>query len=111
MIWLLAACTPTSAPAVVQTADTAAPYDPWADGLVGDPERGAGAFELRCATCHGAEGQGGLGPSLAPVVPTYTDLELYVLVTEGDGAMPKIGFDSPQEAVDVIAFLRQSFPD
>ncbi len=115
MIWALLACPApapqaTEPPAPLETADTAPPYDPWADGYVGDPSAGAAHFSLLCATCHGARGLGGLGPNLVPIVPSYNDLELYDIVTNGRDAMPKVGFESTQQAVDVIAFLRAQFP-
>lgn len=111
--WL--ACAPAPEPVSTTpqtpTADTAAgPRDPWAEGLVGDADRGAERFVPRCAACHGVTGRGGLGPDLASVVPPKTDPELFAVLTDGRGGMPAIRFDDDQEAVDVIAWLRVAFP-
>lgn len=116
MIGLWLACaSPAPAPAPTAPAPTAdtgpsPPRDPWAEGLVGDPDRGAERFLPRCATCHGEDGRGGLGPDLARVVPLHDDRSLYAVLTEGLGGMPAIGFTDDQEVVDLIAWLRVAFP-
>jgi mono/diheme cytochrome c family protein len=112
--WFLACSGPDAPPAAVadptvQTADSG-PVDPWSRGLVGDPERGEPSFALRCATCHGPGGRGGLGPDLAPLVPMRTDVELWETITNGVGSMPPVRLDSDQEAVDLVAWLRVEFP-
>jgi mono/diheme cytochrome c family protein len=39
---------------------------------------GRDVYGRSCATCHGATGQGGAGPSLADVVETFTDCDDHV---------------------------------
>lgn len=53
---------------------------------------GAALYEAKCQSCHGAEGGGGLGPSLADVTKDYPDIEDQIaFVAAGDGTMP--GFE------------------
>lgn len=70
--------------------DTAAP-----DGESAAPVEdhdGAEIFRNRCASCHGAEGQGAIGPSLAGVAERLDRDEQIDLVREGRGAqMPAFG--------------------
>src|SRR4051812_22278848 len=41
-------------------------------------------FEARCATCHGADGNGGeFGPSILARLPQHTDDDLAALITTG----------------------------
>jgi mono/diheme cytochrome c family protein len=54
---------------------------------------GGQLFQANCATCHGAQGEGGIGPKLAGVVtrdfPNETDQ--ITVVTNGKGPMPAFG--------------------
>ena len=54
------------------------------------PTTGKGIYEANCATCHGVDGQGGVGPELAGVVAgKYPNIEDQIaIVTNGKGAMP-----------------------
>jgi len=76
-------------------------------------EDGRGLYDLRCASCHGAEGQGGQGPRLAgTVVINYPDAaEEIDLVTNGRGAMPPFALMlTEQEVIAVVAYTRFGFP-
>lgn len=84
------------------------PFDPYAAGLVGIARIGEARYPARCATCHGIDGGGNLGPPLATVVPGKTDLELYLIITEGRDGMPAIGV-TPQEGVNLVAYLQDAF--
>lgn len=57
------------------------------------PTSGAAIYRANCATCHGAAGQGFVGPALAGVVATkYPDVaDQIAVVTNGRGAMPGFG--------------------
>ncbi len=57
-------------------------------GASGPP--GAGIYSANCATCHGADGQGGVGPQLAGrVTQRFPDVAKQIaLVTNGSGGMP-----------------------
>jgi len=57
------------------------------------PRTGAEVYTAYCATCHGADGQGGVGPKLAGLMEsTYPDIEDQIaVVTNGKGTMPAWG--------------------
>lgn len=70
---------------------------------------GATIYSSSCATCHGATGQGGVGPRLADVVvgrfPDVAD-EIAV-VTSGRGGMPGFsGTLSAEEIRQVVEYTR-----
>lgn len=53
------------------------------------PTTGTGIYAANCATCHGVDGQGGVGPRLAGVAARYPDVETQIaVVTNGRNAMP-----------------------
>jgi cytochrome c oxidase subunit 2 len=56
----------------------------------GDLRRGADIYRAYCATCHGADGQGGVGPQLEGRMQTaYPDIEDQILVVaNGRANMP-----------------------
>lgn len=62
-------------------------------GSTAAPTSGAAIYRANCATCHGAAGQGFVGPALAGVVTTkYPDVaDQIAVVTNGRGAMPAWG--------------------
>ncbi len=76
-----------------------------------DADRVAGAkiFRSHCASCHGRNGQGGLGPSLTTGVFFHggSDAALYRTISEGIAgtAMPSAFFDGTQ-LWQVVAFVR-----
>ena len=54
----------------------------------GPPPEGAELYRVRCAPCHGARGQGGIGPSLADAPWAAYDDPGGWLVAQIDGTMP-----------------------
>jgi putative heme-binding domain-containing protein len=74
-----------------------------------DQAAGARVFRAHCAPCHGARGQGGLGPNLAIGAFFHggTDADLYRTITEGIAgtAMPGTFFDGTQ-VWQIVAYLR-----
>ena len=53
---------------------------------------GARVYEQRCASCHGAEGQGGVGPTFAAIVDRYPDpTDHLAVVVVGRNQMPAFG--------------------
>ena len=67
-------------------------------------------FRGNCATCHGSEGEGSIGPRLISpgVVPAVDDRFLYRTITEGrpETSMPAWrGFDT-QQVASLVTFLR-----
>lgn len=104
MWWFLLACA-SDLPAPV---DSGTP-DPFPADLVGDVEAGDDAFFLYCGTCHGPKGRGGIGPDLAFRVPGLDDRELYGVITEGRlPRMPPLTV-TDQQAIDLVAWLRDRF--
>lgn len=95
-----------------------------------DLEAGRDTYRARCATCHGGNGEGGVGPALAEVIeafsscddqmrwislgserfesevgPTYGDQD-----TEITGVMPEFSTSlSEDEIAQVAAFERHEF--
>jgi mono/diheme cytochrome c family protein len=53
-------------------------------------QAGGALFATNCATCHGASGQGGVGPALAAVEKTFPDLKDHVSWVE-TGSKPFAG--------------------
>ncbi|MDG2025487.1 MAG: cytochrome c [Acidimicrobiales bacterium] len=69
---------------------------------------GEQVYASRCASCHGAAGEGGVGPSFVGVVDRAGVAEHETLVREGQGQMPS--FDallSDAQIAEVIAFERE----
>jgi len=78
--------------------------------LQGEASRGATTFAAVCAACHGNDGLGGIGPSLAERVPSRSDEGLLQSILQGRGNMPAWQdnfLDS--EFADLFAFLRATF--
>lgn len=73
----------------------------------GDAARGADVYADTCALCHGASGEGGLGPAMADQMGK-TDEELHDIIQNGKGDMAPVEI-SEQETADVIAYLRETF--
>ncbi|MEX0665935.1 MAG: cytochrome c [Acidimicrobiia bacterium] len=70
---------------------------------------GAAIYDANCASCHGGDGGGGLGPTLAgTVTKTFPDIEDQIaFVGAGEGAMP--GFDgelSDEQISQVVEYTR-----
>ncbi len=73
------------------------------------PTTGKGIYEANCATCHGVDGQGGVGPALAGVVADkYPNIEDQIaVVTNGKGRMPSWRGDlTPKEIRKVVEYTR-----
>ncbi len=53
------------------------------------PKTGPAIYSAYCATCHGKQGQGFVGPSLVDVAAQYPDVaDEVAVVTGGKGQMP-----------------------
>jgi mono/diheme cytochrome c family protein len=73
------------------------------------PATGQAIFATRCASCHGADGGGGFGPTLAGVVvqryPNAADQE--AVVANGRGSMPSFaGSLTPEQITAVVTYTR-----
>ena len=71
---------------------------------------GKQAFEGVCASCHGLDGQGGIGPAIASS-PTLQNREaLSNLVHNGTGTMPAVGNTWDDRMVNALAnYLKVKF--
>ncbi|MCH8285201.1 c-type cytochrome [candidate division KSB1 bacterium] len=76
----------------------------------GNRQFGETLFRSRCGTCHGADGQGGIGPSLnnQSFLSIATDNYLYETITQGreNTAMVSWSFLKKDEIAGIIAYLR-----
>lgn len=73
------------------------------------PTTGAGLYRAYCQTCHGVDGQGGVGPRLAGVLEErYPNIEDQIaIVTNGTGRMPSFrGSLSREEIRKVVEYTR-----
>ncbi len=73
------------------------------------PTTGKGIYKAYCLTCHGVDGQGGVGPELAGVVvEKYPDIEDQItFVANGTGRMPGFrGTLSTEEIRKVVTYER-----
>jgi mono/diheme cytochrome c family protein len=77
----------------------------------GGPPDGAQIFDQHCATCHGANGEGKVGPALAGVAEKYAEIDTQIfLVEQGRGAMPSFRSTLSEEEIRaVVTFERETF--
>jgi mono/diheme cytochrome c family protein len=79
--------------------------------LPAELEEGWDIYVSRCATCHGRDGGGGVGPALADgrVVERYPDIADHLeIVREGRNAMPAWeGELTPEEIEAVVRYERE----
>jgi len=77
----------------------------------GNAQKGKDAFAMHmCATCHGPEGQGAVGPALAPPPRALPDFSRYV--RQPAGKMPPFTPQAVSDAdlADIYAFLQSANP-
>ena len=71
---------------------------------------GARVFASSCASCHGADGGGGVGPQLAggAAVRRFPDVDDQIaFVSKGSGSMPAFGGQlSPTQLRQVVEYTR-----
>ncbi len=79
----------------------------------GDPARGEASFNKRtCAFCHTLNGRGGdVGPDLTNIKERRSDEWLFKWLKDPpsikpDTIMPKMKWESDQEIIDVIYYLK-----
>jgi len=75
------------------------------------PRTGAQIYRATCATCHGRDGSGFVGPSLYDVAQRFPDeSDQVALVTNGRGQMPGFGGRlSAAEIEAVVEYERSTF--
>ena len=76
------------------------------DPSTADSVRGEQLYVGKCSSCHGTDGEGGIGPSLALSVPLLSNEQLFVIIRDGGQGMPSELLGSIADIADVMAFLR-----
>jgi mono/diheme cytochrome c family protein len=64
----------------------------------------AAVFETNCASCHGADLSGGMGPELVEVGNRLGEDEIFDIIMNGQGSMPG-GLVSEEEAQAITTWL------
>ena len=62
----------------------------------------------KCAGCHGANGEGSIGPSLVDKIPTLDDDALMDVLMNGKGEMAPVALNEAEEDV-LFNWLRDRF--
>jgi mono/diheme cytochrome c family protein len=69
-------------------------------------QEGRDIYRSRCASCHGGNGGGGVGPALAGgrVVARYPDIaDNIAVIRDGSGSMPSFGGVLTPAEIDAVA--------
>jgi mono/diheme cytochrome c family protein len=77
--------------------------------------RGEQVYADVCAQCHGAQGQGGLGPALRDpaLQASRTDQQLFDTISQGHPATPMIAWGeilTSEQIQQLVSFIRQLAP-
>jgi len=88
-------------------------YDPDSGGGGGggdEASTGAELYAANCASCHGADGGGGIGPQLSDgaVIAAYPNpVDEAIVINDGMGAMPSFeGELTPEQIAAVVEYTR-----
>jgi mono/diheme cytochrome c family protein len=78
---------------------------------MGDPVAGGEAYSTFCLPCHGAQGEGGIGPVMQPneYVQETLNAAIVEFILEGRTGTAMAGFDgrlNEDEVANIVAFLR-----
>ncbi len=75
------------------------------------PKSGAAIYSTYCATCHGKQGQGFVGPALTDMALKYPNVADEVsIVTNGKGQMPAwVGRLTAKQIATVVDYTRTEF--
>lgn len=79
-------------------------------GRPAEDATGEEIFAQLCSRCHGADLQGGIGPSLGPgsAVADATDEFIEFTVVHGRGRMPSFSSTLDQDQLDrLVAYIRE----
>jgi len=100
---------PTQTPVPATATPTAGKPKAEATTPAGDAANGEQLFVANgCGACHGAKGEGGVGPKLAGI--EEDDTELFTAIKNGVAGTAMVAFGdrlSDQDIRDLIAFIRQ----
>ena len=78
---------------------------------LGDPVAGGEIYSTYCLPCHGAQGEGGIGPAMQPnvFIQETINADLVEFMLDGRAGTAMAGFDgrlSEEELANLVAFLR-----
>ncbi|TVQ87298.1 MAG: cytochrome c, diheme subunit of cytochrome bc complex peta [Deltaproteobacteria bacterium] len=95
---------------LVDQADAPA-LTPSTDPVEGEADRGSKVYQAHCASCHGAQGEGGAGPALSNEVflGTVSDARLREMIARGRSGTPMPAYRevlSDRSLNDVTLFVR-----
>ncbi len=71
-----------------------------------DVANGKQIFAAQCASCHGFDGSGQLGPNLHGVLARRGDAGIFSVVRNGTGAMPPVMSLNDQRVWQVVGYVR-----
>jgi mono/diheme cytochrome c family protein len=84
--------------------------DPYVEQVLsynGDAVRGEAIFQVNCASCHGINATGNVGPSLLAVSKHKSEVQIIQQVVSGKTPpMPKFQ-PSEQDMADLLSYLKQ----
>jgi cytochrome c551 len=77
--------------------------------LEGDVAAGEAIYDAECASCHGAEGEGGVGPAMEEVVAGHDEWAMVDVLVRGVGGMPSFDDLDDQSIADVTAYSQATW--
>jgi mono/diheme cytochrome c family protein len=85
--------------------------DGGSDGAFVPPKTGPAIYKTYCATCHGKQGEGFVGPSLVDIADKYPDIADEIsVVANGKNQMPAwSGRLTPKQIETVVDYTRTEF--
>jgi len=87
------------------------PPPPTGDAPAGNIQNGKKIYSsYGCYQCHGYEGQGGVGPRLAPRPTAFAAFSKYIRQPTGEMPPYTVKVVSDKEAADIYAFLQSIAP-
>ena len=90
-----------------QSGDSTGATGEGVEGSGGVPEGAAAVYDANCAACHGASGEGGVGPSLQS---SAFDLDTTIAaIANGVGTMPGFSSGLSEELIDAVAQYSVAF--
>lgn len=73
------------------------------EATVLDPEE---AYANSCASCHGGDLSGGVGPDLTAVGGSLSEADIEAIINDGQGTMPG-GLVNPDQAKEIADWLSE----